>query len=129
MSKINAEDFSIKKDNKDFKKAVIERSNLTNEFTIAEMEADEMQLNRLEREMTAQIKVSSAAVDNIKRNHSFVAAMSDEQLATASYLHETKQVLEAAEKKLKEVKAAKKKYKEVKDVIYKKFGFVESNVL
>jgi len=124
MSKIKAEDFSIAKANKkDFKKSTIERSNLTNTFTLEEMEADVRRLETLEREMTAQIKVSKAAIDNINRNHTHISKMSDEALRTAAYVYETKQVLTAAEKKLKEVKDTKKKYAEVKDVVYAKFNF------
>ncbi len=123
-SKIQAEDFSIAKENKkDFKKSVILRSNLTNEFTLEEVEADEKKLDQMEREMNGQIRVSKAALDNIGRNHPAVVKMSDETLAKASYVYETKQVLQAAERKLKEIKNAKKKYRDVKSVVYTKFGF------
>lgn len=130
MSKLNPDDFSIVKDNKrDFKNAVIERSNLTNQFTVAEVEIDYMRLEQTEKELTAQIKLSTAALDNIGRNHPFVMKLSDEQLATAAYVYETKKVKSQAESKLKQVKNGMKKYRNVLETIYKKFGFVQSNVL
>lgn len=130
QNKIVAEDFNLKKeDKKNFKKSVIERVNLTNEFTLADLEAHQAELDKMERELTAQIRVSTAAKANVERNHPFVSKMSDEQLNTAHYLSETKEILAKAESKLKEVKATKKKYKEVVDTVMKKFGFVESNVM
>lgn len=130
QDKIVAEDFKIKKqNNKNFKKAIIERSNLTNEFTLEDIETHEVELDKNERELTAQIRISTAAVANVERNHPFVAKMSDAQLSAAAYLAETKDILRRSEAQLKAVKATKKKYKEVKDVVMKKFGFVESNVL
>lgn len=130
FNKVSPEDFSIAKENKkDFKQSVIARSNLTNEFTIADIEKNQFDLDRLERELTAQVRVSTAAIDNVKRNHAFVSKMSDEQLAAASYLFETKELLQKSESNLKEVKAAKKNYKTILNAIYTKFGFVESNVM
>ena len=130
MTKVNAEDFSIDKVNKkDFKQSVIKRSNLTNEFTLSDLETHQAQLEKMERELKAQVKLTTSVIENIDRNHKLVSKMSDEQLHTAAYLYENKNVLKEAEKKLKEVTKTKKNYKEVIDTIYSKFGFVESNVL
>jgi len=130
MTKVNAEDFSISKQNKtNCKKSIIQRSNLTNEFTLEDIENHQVELDRLEKELTAQIKMSTAVVGNVERNHPFVAKMSDKQLNAAAYLFETKKIINDAEKKLKDVKQTKKNYKEVVSTIYKKFGFLESNVL
>lgn len=126
--KITSEDFILSKKNKNFKQAEITRLNMTSTFTIEDLEGDMRNLDRMEREATGQIKVSGAVVDNIARNHAFVSKMSDEQLATAAYLHETKQVLAKAEKQLKEVKRAKKQYKEILKTVYDKFGFVETKL-
>ena len=125
-SKINGEDFSIKKENKkDYRETVISRSNLTNEFTIASLEDHQAKLEKSKGEIAAQIKLSEAVVANVSKNHPFVSKMSDEALATAAYLYETKQVLAQAEAKLKEIKTTLKKYDETLEVIYTKFGFVK----
>ena len=127
VNKIEAKDFNLKKENKkDFKKSIIERGNLTNEFTLEDIESHQVELDKAERELTAQIKVSTAVVGNVERNHSFVSKLSDEQLSAAAYLAETKEILRKSEAQLKGVKATKKKYKEVLEVVYKKFGFVEN---
>lgn len=130
VNKIIAEDFNIKKaDKKNFKKSIIERSNLTNEFTIEDIENHKAELEKMERELNAQIRVSNAAKANVERNHPFVSKMSDVQLNAAHYLSETKELIRKSEAKLKEVKATKKKYDEVLKVVMTKFGFVESNIL
>lgn len=129
-NKIVAEDFNLKKqDKKDYKKSIIERVNITNEFTLADIENHQADLDKMERELTAQIRVSNAAKENVERNHPFVSKMSDEQLNAAHYLFETKDIIRKSEAKLKEVKATQKKYKEVMDVVMSKFGFVKSNVM
>lgn len=127
-SKIKAEDFELTKSNKNFKKATITRINMTNSFTIEELEGDMRNLDRMERESAGQIRVSKAAVENIERNHKFISKMSDEQLATAAYLYETKTLLAKAEKTAKEVKNAKKLYNEMMKTVYQKFGFVETTL-
>lgn len=130
QNKIKAEDFNLKKeDKKNFKKSIIERSNLTNEFTLADIENHKAELDKMERELTAQIRVSNAAKENVERNHTFISKLSDEQLGVAHYLFETKDIIRKSEAKLKEVKATKKKYNEVIKVVMEKFGFIESNIL
>jgi cysteinyl-tRNA synthetase len=128
-TKINPDDFSIAKKHKDFKKAVILRGNLTNEFTLEDVETHQAQIVKMERELTAQIKLTTAVVANVERNHEFVAAMSDEQLNIAAYLAENRNLLSEAKKKLKEVEKTKKNYEAVVAAIYEKFGFVESNLV
>lgn len=128
-NKIIAEDFNLKKeDKKNFKKSKIERLNITNEFTLEDIENHMAELDKMNRELTAQIRVSNAAKANVERNHTFVSKLSDEQLNAAHYLAETKEIIKKSEAKLKEVKATQKKYKEVMGVVMDKFGFVESNL-
>jgi hypothetical protein len=129
MSKIIAEDFNLKKeDKKNFKKSIIERVNLTNEFTIEGIENHKTELEKASRELNGQIRVSKAVVENVERNHPLVASLTDEQLAAAHYLSETKEILAKSQAKLREVSKTQKKYEQVLSVIYRKFGFVESNI-
>ena len=123
--KLNPEHFTIAQaDKEDFKRAIIARDSLTNHFSIADIEAQQVNLERMDRELTGQIKVSSAVVDNVKRNHADISDLSDEKLAAASYLFENKKLLADSETKLAEVKKAAKHYEDVLVLIYEKFGFV-----
>jgi regulator of sirC expression with transglutaminase-like and TPR domain len=130
MSKIIAEDFNLKKeDKKNFKKSVIERMNLTNQFTIEDIENHKAELEKSRRELNAQIRVSKSVVENVERNHPIIATLTPEQLNAAHYLSETKEILAKSEAKLKEVSKTEKRYEQVLSVIYRKFGFVESNII
>jgi len=123
--KLNPEHFTLKEENKDnFKKAVIARSNLTNLFTLEDVEAQQANLEKMQRELEGQIKVSSAVVVNVEKNHPEVAKLSDEKLAAADYLFENKKLLADSETKLKEVVRVSKHYEDVLVLIYEKFGFV-----
>lgn len=126
MATLDPKNFSISKENKkDFKKSLIARSNLTNHFTLEEVEDDQKDLERTEREIKSQISLSTKALENVARNYPFTAKLSDEQLMTAAYVYETKSLLAKSEAKMKEIKNAKKKYKDVIALLYKKFNFVE----
>lgn len=128
-NKIIAEDFKLKKENKkNFKKSIIERGNITNEFTLEDIENHQTDLDKQEKETVAQIKLSSAVVENVERNHPTVSKMSDDQLSAAHYLFETKTILSKSNTSLKSIRATKKKYKEVVDTIMDKFGFVKTNL-
>jgi hypothetical protein len=129
VNKIIAEDFILKKqDKKNFKKSIIERQNLTNEFTLEDVENHLFEMDKMERELTAQVRVSTAVIANVERNHPFVSKLSDEQLSVAIYLGEAKDIVRKSNAKLRDIKATKKKYKEVTDVVYKKFGFVPTEL-
>lgn len=127
-SKISAENFELTKKHKNFKQAEITRTGMTSTFTIEDLEGDMDRLDRMHKEADAQVGLSKAAIDNIERNHKMVAKMSDEQLATAAYLYETKQVMAKAEKTLKDVKVARKQYNEILATVYSKFGFSDVEV-
>ena len=128
-NKINPEDFSIAKENKDFKKSVISRSGLTNEFTLEAIEKHEKEIKESKATLLAQVKLSDAVIKNVAQFHPMIANMSDEMLSKAAYLHETKQVMKEAAEKAKQLAATERKYRLIKKVIYDKFGFVESNIL
>lgn len=123
---INKEDFILKEENDDFKQSVIERQNVTTEFTLEDIENHQADLEKMRRELIGQMKVTQATVDNIERNHEFVNELSDEQKHHVWMYHENKTVLENAKQKLEQVEEQVERYKELLDVVYEKFGFVKS---
>jgi len=125
--KIKASDFTLKEESKDdFKKSVIERKNVTTEFTLELVEEHQQDLEKLKKELTSQISVCQATVDNIERNHEWLKELDDEKLHHAWMLKENKDVLDNAKPKLEQVEDQLKQYQELQDTVYKKFGFVES---
>jgi hypothetical protein len=127
LDNINPEDFILKEENKDyFKKSLIERQNVTTEFTLEDIEAHQADLKKMERELKAQFKVTGATIDNIERNHPFVKDFDKEQLHHIWMYHENKVLMENAEQKYEQVKEQLTAYKELLEVLYEKFGFVKS---
>jgi len=127
-TEVNPDHFEMSEQNENFKKSVIARTNLTNHFTIENIEAQQAQLEKMERELEAQLKVTGGVLDNVKRNHPGIFALTEEMLAIAAYLHENRRVFGESKKKLAEVKEHLGHYENVLKVIYDKFGFVESEV-
>lgn len=125
---VKPEDFSIEEENEDFRKSTIARSNLTNTFTLEDVEKHREELKKMKQQLESQIKVSGAVVDNVERNHDFVKDFSGEELTTLAYYKENLDVKKDAEDKLSDVEQSLDAYNEVIDVVYDKFGFVKSNI-
>lgn len=125
--KINPEDFVLKEENKEnFKQSVIERNNVSTEFTISVIEDHQADLEKFEKELTSQISLCQKTADNIYRNHEWLKDMDDEKLHHAWMLKQNLDVIKDAEPKLEEVKGQLAQYAELMKVLHKKFGFVES---
>lgn len=127
LDNINAGDFILKEEDKEyFKKSIIERQNVTTEFTLEDIESHQADLERMERELKSQLKVTGAMIDNIERNHEFVKDLDVEQVHTVWMYNENKELFDASEEKLEQVTEQLATYKELLDVLYEKFGFVKS---
>ena len=125
----NPEDFKIvKKDKKDFKASVVERSNMKNEFTLHDVENNVKELDRMEKELSSQKSLCEKTCDNITRNHPFVKDLTPEQIHHVWMYQENKTVVDDASAKLDEVAETLDNYKAITDVIYDVGGFVKSDV-
>jgi type I site-specific restriction endonuclease len=126
MSKLNKDDLSLKEENKDnFKESLIERKNLTNEFTIASIEKHIGTLEKMQREIKGTVKLAKATVDNVLRNNEFIKEMSDEDQHAVWMHKENADIVKEGDEKLKVVTEELDKHNEYLDVIYDKFGFVK----
>jgi len=130
MSTLKKEDLSIKEENKEnFKETVIERSNLTNQFTIADIEKHLAHLKKIKTEADATASVAQATVDNIERNHKeFLDTLTDEQKHTVHMWQEHQAQVKELEPQQAEIDEEVAKHEEYLDVIYNTFGFVKSEV-
>ena len=127
--KINPNDFVIAEENKDnFKEAVIERQNVSNQFTIAAVEDHKRDLEKMERELEAQISLCEATVENIYRNHEWLKDIDEEKLHHAWMLKQNIDVIENSKPKLEQVDEQIALYDELLDVVHDKFGFVRSEM-
>lgn len=129
-NKPNPKDFELKDENKeDFKQSIIERKNVTTEFTLALVEDHQNDLLKLKKELESQSRVCKATCDNIERNHEWIKDLDDEKLHHAWMYQENKTVVDKAEAKLKVVDEQLESYDDLIDTVYKKFGFVKSEVI
>ena len=115
----------LKKDNKkDFKKAVIEKTD-TYEFTLEDADKRQGEYKTYEREWEAQIRVCKAVIDNINRNHPKIAKMPESEIVAAKMYKENDDMIKEYTVKLKELKKAIKNYESERKDILEKFGWSE----
>lgn len=118
----NSQHYKIKKKKKDWKDTIIEKSNITADFTIRQFEENIENLQKTLKELEATHKVHLATMDNIERNHSFVKEMSEQDLNTCAMYYESKQIVkqyapriaefyEALNHEAKEMEFVKNKFK------------------
>lgn len=76
----------------------------------------------MQAELSGQVTVCNATIDNIKRNHEFVNELTDEQKHHVWMLYENQDVLAKAQDKLTQVEEQMKQYDEVINVITDHLG-------
>ena len=75
--------YKVLEENKDdFKASRIEKSGISAELTIYELEGMEKEVRKQLTEATAQYNLEAAKMENIERNHEYVKDFTDEQLFT-----------------------------------------------
>ena len=85
---------------------VIEKRGDVITFTLGELDRNQMVLFKMQKELTAQIKLEDAKTENIEQFHAFVKDMSPLDVSTVHLFHETKTMRDACAKKLIEVNEA-----------------------
>lgn len=128
MSELKKEDISIKEENKEnFKESVIERENLTNEFTIADIEKHLETLGKMKTEADATLGVATAMKTNIEKNHNDVLEkLSMEERHHVAMWFEQENIINEISPQVKNVDEEIAIHQEYLDVIYDAFGYVKS---
>lgn len=94
--------YKIKKDNKDINQIVIEKSNISADFTIQDMKDEQLALMKYIKEFTANKEYKQVVVDNVAKHHKYVTKFTDEELFTISMYHEAKDKVKQYEAKIAE---------------------------
>lgn len=101
----------------DMKSRTIVKTGDVVEFTMNEVEVNNEQLEKLKKELTAQIAHEKAVMENIEHFHKFVTEMSDEDLLTAWMYKESKGKVTLLTPKLEDVeKVLDESYKEIEEI-------------
>lgn len=128
MSTLKKEDLSIKEENKEnFKESVIERKNLVNEFTVADIEKHLAHLKKIKAEADGTAGVASAMKTNIEKNHKkLIDSLTGEEKSTVHLWQEQVSQLGVLEPQQKEIDEEVAKHEGYLETIYEAFGFVKS---
>lgn len=128
-NKLNPEDFIVEEVNtEDPKATVITRTNVTNQFTLHELDKAKDQVLKLKKEAESTIKVAAAMCTNIETNHEWVKEMTEEKLHHAWLYKENKDQVKQYELKLAEVEEVLAQYNELEKIAHEKIGFVPTDV-
>lgn len=99
--------YKIIKSAEDINDAVIEKSGITVEFSLNDVERTQKYNDKQLKEIEGKYQIEKAKMVNIEENHAFVKEMSDQDLFTAGMYYEAKNFCEQAEKKIAEFKEHK----------------------
>jgi len=120
---IKAEDFIlVEKDEERIEDSVVKRENVVTEFKVGDILGHKKDLEKMQAELSGQVTVCNATIDNIKRNHDFVNELTDEQKHHVWMLYENQDVLAKAQDKLTQVEEQMEQYDEVINVITDHLG-------
>lgn len=109
--------YKFVKKNKNVNQAIILKSGLEAEVTIAELAQDVRGWVKTKIEMMSLSGIAKAMMINIERNYPMVMKLNDEQLETIAVYNQKKKQIEAAKKNLKMLDANYKSYgTEFKDI-------------
>lgn len=85
------------------RESVIEKRGHVIKFTLAELAQNHIQLEKLDKELTAQAEHERAKMKNIEAHHPFVLDLTDEQLFTAHMYANAKALLTQCVSKKQEI--------------------------
>lgn len=92
--------YKIKEKNEDPKLTVIQKTGLTAEYTLADIERNIEQVNRVITELDATLRVNKAKAENVERNHPFVMDLDETALEAARIYAETREYLKQLPERL-----------------------------
>lgn len=94
--------YKIKEENEDFTKSIIEKGNITVDFTITDMDKEQEALSKYLKEFRANQTVKKTTIENIEEFHPFVKDFNKQQLFTIALYQEAKNAFEQYEEKIQE---------------------------
>jgi hypothetical protein len=116
--------YKIVKEEKDWKKTQIEKPTV-NVFTVEDADSNARQYEKYKTEWTAQVKLCKATIDNIKRNHPEIYALSNTKKVAAKMLIENEQMIKELKPKLAQVNDVLKNWESDRAEIIKQFNWTD----
>lgn len=103
-------------------KVIIVKSGHEHEFTMEEIRSHLAKLDKLEKELTAQVSLEESKMKNVEESHEIVKTLTDVQLVACSIYDKAKEIKAKCESKLAEIAEARKEYAEDIEEIKKQTG-------
>ncbi len=111
--------YKIFKKHKDSKEVIIEKSGITAQFTLNDIERHEAYLAKTLKELEGQLSIEDAKAQNIATNNTFLLKLSEKDLHAAKMYFESMAFISTAKPKIREIKDQIKSYKKEKEEIIK----------
>jgi hypothetical protein len=128
--KLLKKDISIKEENKEnFKESIIERKNLTNEFTVASIEKHLKTLEKMKDEGEGTMGIAQATANNVLRNNDWIKEMDKEKQHAIWLFYDNMQIVDEIKPQLDAVKEEIEVHNSYLDTIYDAFGFKNEVVI
>jgi len=83
-------EYKIKQENDNLDEVVIEKNNITAEFTLGDINEEQEALKKYLKEFKANLDVKKAAIENIESFHPFVKDYDDKKLFTIALYQDNK---------------------------------------
>lgn len=110
-------EYKIKKKSEVFDEIVVEKSNITIDFTLGSIKQEQILLQKYIKEFEANKKIQDGIIKNIEDNHKFVKKLDDFKLSTISMYAKAKDESKQYEGKIKEFsKQLKESEKELANI-------------
>jgi predicted nucleic acid-binding Zn-ribbon protein len=122
-------EYKVKEQNEEFDKIVIEKSNITADFTIGDMKSEQLALLKYLKEFKANRDYKQVVMDNVASHHEYVTKFTDEELFTIAMYHEAKDKVKQYGDKIEEFEKQLKSSEEELAHVKKELNLVEHIVL
>lgn len=112
--------YSVIEEKDDFKDSVIEKSNVTVKFTLNQIEADKVRVEKMKKELESNLTLRQAEMTNLEAHHEYVKDVSSGDVFRAqiiAFYFEKKSEVEKMKTKLAEIEKVFTEYaEEVKEI-------------
>lgn len=125
MAKYN---YRLLQPNDDYKLAKLEKTGITAEFTLLEVEGMQARNEKAKREVEGQMKIDRATMVNVEGHYEFVKTLSDRELVAAALYQESKASVAECEKKLVQIESAIKENDEMIEQVMSVLGLQKSDI-
>ncbi len=118
-------EYKIKSRSESPEDTIIEKTGDSVSFSIGQIMANEAELEKLRRQLQAQVDIEAAKMSNIEEHHPFVLTMSEQDMFTAHMYQGAKSIVLVGKDKIKQIEDALKSSAEEREEIKRQIPDLE----